>query len=302
MTLESNNLAAILITIAVARGGSAAEIRPAKSYAVERSEGVQLSSEVPLWERPARTGANLDSPVDLHEIKIIVEDCFRVELAIEPLREQCAGSDPLAVPLEAFSIVEGEQFGEVITRLTVASGGRWVFQQIHDVPLLRPDRTVDGHGTLLDTVISVEIDASSMWEALCTLALAVNRATDGQSDKGRPLIVRFLSPTLMRLPPPLFLEEKAIRVSLKAQTAREGLCAIFAQVAENIRYSYTCVAEGFAPSYDYIDISAYDADGKVIDGGRLPRERIGILADTEDWMSDERTRAVQIPAHGKAAN
>lgn len=302
MTLKPTVVAAMLITMTVAQGGSAAEIRPAESDALERSEGVQVSSDVPLLERQAHTGANLETPVDLHEIKSVVEDCFRVELAIEPLREQCAGADPLAVALEPFAIVEGEKFGEVIARLTTVSGGRWIFQEIHDVPLLRPDGTVDGHGTLLDTIISLEIDASSMWEALCALALAVNRAKDVQPDKGRPLIIRFLAPTLMRLPPPLFLEEKAIRVSLKEQSAREGLCAIFAQVGENIRYSYTCVSEGFAPSYDYIDISAYDVDTRLVDGGRLSGERLKMLADTEDWMSDEHIISVQIQEKGKTVN
>ncbi len=302
MTHKTTIVTAMLITMAVARAGFAAEIRPAESDPLERSEDAWVRSKVSLLERQAHIGAKLETPIDLHEIKSVVEDCFHVELAIEPLREQCAGADPLAVPLEPFAIVEGEKFGEVIARLTTVSGGRWILQEIHGVPLLRPDSTVDGHGTLLDTIVSVEIDASSMWEALCALALAVNRAKDVQPDKGRPLIIRFLAPTLMRLPPPLFLEERAIHVALKEQSAREGLCAIFAQVGENIRYSYTCVAEGFAPSYDYIDISAYNAEARLVDGGRLSGERLKVLADTADWMSDERIMSVQIPEKGKTVN
>lgn len=174
--IRSTAVAAILITVAV--GGFTAESRYAESDPLERSEDVRVISEVPLLERQAHTGAKLETPVDLHEIKSVVEDCFRVELSIEPLREQCAGADPLAVPMEPFAIVEGEQFGEVIARLTTVSGGRWIFQEIHGVPLLSLDSTVDGHGTLLDTIVRVEIDASSMWEALCALALAVNRAKD----------------------------------------------------------------------------------------------------------------------------
>lgn len=299
MTFETMLIAGALCIAAATQDSSSAPPRTSESGVLAKpQDGSETATEleVPLRERTAAMGVNLEKPENLYEIKLAVERSFGVELAIEPLPEQCSGAEEAKGLLDPFSINEGERFSEVIARLESASQGRWVFEEIHGVPLLRPNSAMEGHGTLLDTHISIDIDASSMWEALCVLALAINRANDAQSSGLRPLIIRFLGPAVMRLPPPIFLEEKTIRFSLRHAPAREGLCAIFSQVGVNIRYSYTCIAEGRSPSYEYIDISAFDAAGNFFDGGRMGVEEYGRLLKTVDWMSDERILAVQAPA------
>lgn len=292
-------LEGVLHIAAAAQDASSAPPRPSESgLPAKARDGAETASEpeVPLRERTATMGVNLEMPENLFEIKMAVEQSFGVELAIEPLPEQCSGADEAMGMLDPFSISGGERFSEVIARLESASDGRWIFEEIHGVPLLRPNSAMEEHGTLLDTIISVDVEASSMWEALCALALAINRANDVQSSGLRPLIIRFLAPTVMKLPPSIFLEHRTIRFALRHAPAREGLCAILSQVGANIRYSYTCVAEGRTPFYDYIDISAFDAVDKVVDGGKMGAEEYGRLLKTVDWMSDERILAVQAPA------
>lgn len=268
--------------------------RPPAAGILPQGKVISVEDSVSLRERAAQAAGYLESPGSLHEMKEVIEQCFATRLSIEPLPEQCSGATESEVFFDPFWVLEGERFGDVIARLEGASQGRWIFDEIHGVPLLRPDKAVEGHGTLLDTVISVDIEASSMWEALCALSRAVNRANQVDVQKGRPLIIRFLGPTLMRYPPPMFVEEKSTLISLKQVSAREGLCAIFAQVGENIQYSYTCVAEGRAPEYDYIDIGAFDGEGAVINGGRMGAEDYERLLKSEDWMSDDGILAVQV--------
>jgi hypothetical protein len=232
-----------------------------------------------------------------------IEQSFGVKLSIEPLPEQCSGAVDPGVSIGPFTINAGEGFGEVIARLEEASQGRWIFEEIHGVPLLRPDNSMAGHGTLLDTVVTADFNAPSMWEALCALARAANSANNVHNGGARPMIIQFFAPGLLRHPPPEFVEKKQISVSLDHASAREGLCTIIAQVEAKfwITYSYNCVAEGRKPDYDYISIDAYDSEGKVVNGGRMSGEDYERLTKTVDWMSDENMLAVQAPVPDDSA-
>ena len=285
MTLKTTLIAGLLCVAAVAQGASATPPPPTES-------------EIPLGERTARIGVRIEEPEGLHGIKRAVERSFGVELSIEPLPEQCAGAAAVEVPLEPFTIVAGERFDAVIARLEEASQGRWIFEEIYGVPLLHPNSSLEGHGTLLDTVINVDIKASSVWEALCALARVVNR-TNGVPDSGkRPLLFMFLEPGILLYPPPMFVEKKCIEISLNHVPAREGLCAILEQVSNSSLYSYTCVAPGNPPAYDYVTIQARDKDGKAINGGRMHWDKYNEyerLMKTASWMSMEGIMAAQVP-------
>lgn len=255
----------------------------------------QDESGASLRERPAHIGLDLEKTESLYDIVVGVERSFGVKISIEPLPEHCVGTSQAELAPEPFAIFEGERFGDVVARLESAAQGRWIFEEIHGVPLLRPDTAVVGHGTLLDTVISVDIEALSMWDALCALARAVNQTNGLHASGARPLLITFAEPAALRHPPAMFIEEKLISLSLKQITAREGLCAIFAQVGTNIRYLYNCVEGGRKSIFDYITISAFDDEGTVINGGRIDGEEYEHLLKTEEWMSDEGIRGAQVP-------
>ena len=254
-------------------------------------------AEVPLLERTAQADAHIEKPGSEYEITLEIERCFAFQLSIEPLPEQCAGALATDVFPDAFSVVKGEPLREVMARLEMASAGRWIFETIQGVPLLRPNDTVEGHGTLLGTVIDVEIEAKNLWDALCELALAVNRKNAVNTSGQRPMMIMFLAPSLMRHPPKIFLEEKLIQVSIADAPAREGLCAILAAVDKNARYYYTCMAEGTAPAYDYVTVTAFDDEGKPLRGGKIDGDEYGTLLESVDWMSDKKILAVQAPGY-----
>ena len=262
-----------------------------------------VAPAISLLERTARGNARLEKPQTLFDIKQIAEESFGVEFSLEPLPEQCAGAEDPGLSLDPFTINVGERFGDVIARLEEASQGRWIFEEIHGVPVLRPNNAFAGHGTLLDTIVTAKIEASTMWEAVCALARAVNKVNNVYASGTRPLMITFFSPGLLMHPPPEFIETKSITVSLDHVPAREGLCAIFAQmgVKYQITYLYTCMAPGKKPDYDYVWIDAYDSGGKMVDGGKMKGADIERLSKTADWMSDDAILAVQAPKPGKPA-
>lgn len=279
--------------LAGAQDALATPNQPANSEARKPEEGKGPAAEpgISLHDRVAESSARLESPDSLFDIKQAIQENFDVLLSIEPLPEQCAGAEISELSLEPFTINIGERFGDVIARLEEASQGRWIFEEIQGVPLLRPNNAMEGHGTLLDTVVSVEINATSMWDALCAVARAVNKANDVHNDNGaRALIIIFPDAGIFRYPPPSFVEKKQIRVSLDRGAAREALCAIISQMGNDlwIKYSYTCHPRGKGPAYDYVSMSAFDSEGKAVNGGKMQGEDINRIAETEDWMSTER--------------
>ena len=160
--------------------------RPAEVGTLEQPAGREGAGEVAVpkvsvRERTAHSSTRIETPSSLFEIKKAIEQCFDVILSIEPLPEQCAGAEDPGLSIGPFTI-NREGFGEVIARLEEASQGRWIFEEIHGVPLLRPDNSLAGHGTLLDTVVTVDINASSMWEALCACR-AVNSTNKVHTSK-----------------------------------------------------------------------------------------------------------------------
>ena len=262
-----------------------------------RWKGFAAEPRVSLRDRIAQRSARLESPDSLFEIKQTIQENFDVILSIEPLPEQCAGAENPRLTFEPFTINIGERFGDVVVRLEEASQGRWIYEEIHGVPLLRPNNAIEGHGTLLDTVISVDIDAASMWDAICAVARAVNKVNDVHNSGSRGLIILFPDAGLLRYPPASFVERKQIRVTLDRGAAREALCAVISQMGNEIliKYSYNCYPNGKGPTYDYVSVSAYDYDGKVVNGGKMRGEDINRIAETVDWMSNEGILAVQAP-------
>ncbi len=257
-----------------------------------------VEPEVPLREHTAQSAAVLEQPESLYPIVGAIEESFGTKISIEPLPEHCAGADGSEVPPETFAIAAGEGFNDVIARLEAASQGRWIFEEIHGVPVLRPNPLVESQGTLLDTVVTVNIKAASVWEAICALARAVNSANDVQSGRARPLLIYFPGPAVLQHPPAVLIEERPIAVSLSQVTAREALCSIFKQLDLKLYYLYNCVATGRPALPDYVTINVIGQDGRTIRGGRILGEEYKKLMETVDWMSEEDILAVQSPPAG----
>ncbi len=269
---------------------AAAQMGQANSAVVE--------PEVPLRDRTAQSAAALEQPESICDFARAIETCFGTLLSQEPLPEHCAGAAGSEVPPAPFSIAEGESFSDVIARLEVASQGRWNFQEIHGVPVLRPDPQVAGYGTLLDTVVTVNIKAASVWDAMCALARAVNSANDVQSGRARPLLIVFPGPAVLQHPPAILIEERPVDVSFSRVTAREALCSIFKQLDLKLYYLYSCVGTGRPGAPDYVMINVIGEDGRTIRGARMLGEECKRLMETVDWMSEEDILAVQSPPAG----
>lgn len=263
-------------------------------------DGSSEESKTPLRQRLAHIGVSRDEPESLYTLVGAIESAFGLRISIEPLPEHCAGTATAEKPPEPFAVYKGERFGEAISRLESASAGRWIFEEIHGVPLLRPEEAFEGHGTLLDTSVTVDIEAASVWKALCALASAVNHANEVHAGKARPLLIMIAGPDILRRPPSFLIEETAISIELNDVTAREGLCAILATVDKHFRYLYHCVGEHSDSTYEYVTISAFDNDNQVIDGGRLRREEIVQPDESVEWLDFKTILAVQAPGLEKA--
>lgn len=250
---------------------------------------------IQLRERVAQSAVNLEKPESLYALVGAIEQCFGVRISVEPLPEHFAGAKVTEAPPGPFAIVEGEVFSDVIARLEAASQGRWIFEELHGVPLLRPNPLVESQGTLLDTFVTVNIKAVSVWEAICALARAVNSANDVQSGRARPLLIVFPGPAVLQHPPAVLIEERPIAVSLSQVTAREALCSIFKQLDLKLYYLYNCVATGRPALPDYVTINVIGQDGRTIRGGRILGGEYKKLMETVDWMSEEDVLAVQAP-------
>lgn len=262
----------------------------------QATPGAATEPEIALRARTAQFGVDLEKPESLYDLVGAIERSFGTKISIEPLPEHCAGADQAEPPLEPFAIARDEGFDDVIARLEAASQGRWVFEEIRGVPLLRPNTLVEGHGTLLDTVVTAKIEAASVWEAICALARAVNRANNVQRGQTRPLQIYLAGPAALRHPPAILIEKRPIALALSQVRAREALCAIFEQLDVDLYYLYNCVVGGRTAVQDYVTINLVGQDGRVIDGGRIRGEEYKTLQETVNWMSEDDVLAVQSPA------
>ena len=295
-----------MLTIALCTAASAEDALVPSSRLPEATSQAQrvpatearASAESPLRERKARTGVDSKEPESLYALVGAIEQCFGVRISVEPLPEHFAGAEVTEAPPGPFAIVEGEVFSDVITRLEAASQGRWIFEELHGVPLLRPTPLVESQGTLLDTVVTVNIKATSVWEAICALARAVNSANDVQSGRARPLLIVFPGPAVLQHPPAVLVEERPFDVTLSQVTAREALCSIFEQLDLKLYYLYNCVAAGRPALPNYVSINVLGEDGQTIRGGRILGEELKKLMETVNWMSEEDVLAVQAPLVG----
>ncbi|MBX3178887.1 MAG: hypothetical protein KF886_16145 [Candidatus Hydrogenedentes bacterium] len=258
-------------------------------------------SKSPLRERVAHRAVSLDEPESLYDLKRAIERCFGLKFASEGLPEHCAGATEREAPPGPFAIHKGERFDAAIARLEAASGGRWLFEEIHGVPVLRPNSTLEGHGNLLDTVVTVDIKATSVWEAVSALARAVNEANAVPRSDRRPLLITFGGVDVLMRPADVLTGETPIAVSRDAAPAREVLCDILMQAAGtmqvdgHIQYLYHCNERGRKLILDYVTINAFNEDNMVINsqmGDDFER-----LLKTKDWMSTEKTMAVQVPGY-----
>jgi hypothetical protein len=256
------------------------------------------NAPIQLRERVAQSAVNLEKPESLYALVGAIEQCFGVRISVEPLPEHFAGAEVTEAPPGPFAIVEGEVFSDVIARLEAASQGRWIFEELHGVPLLRPNPLVESQGTLLDTVVTVNIRAASVWEAICALARALNSANGVQSGRARPLLIVFPGPAVLQHPPAVLIEERPVDVTLSQVTAREALCSIFKQLDLKLYYLYNCVAAGRPALPDYVSINVLGEDGQTIRGARMLGEECKELMETVDWMSEEDVLAVQAPLVG----
>lgn len=222
-------------------------------------------------------------PQTLSEVFTSIRTVFDVALSLEGIPEESGHADPSGREVSAFSIRAGESFASVMNRVVAASGDVYKFEVIRGTPVLRPNPEVVKTPSLLDTVVDLEIEGSTIWDALCDLARRVNAKNLAKASKS--FYIHLQGPEFMELPPPVFLEENKVSVELHDVTAREAMCAVMESANQPFTY-YFYVWPG---DFSYVSVVAHDAGGEVLHGRRVRDPQ-----HLESW-SDENIHRLQSP-------
>lgn len=241
------------------------------------------SSPPNLPERAATSTLDSTQPQTLSDVFSSIRTAFDKALSLEGVPEESGYADPSGKEVPAFSIQAGESFGTVMKRVVAASNEVYVFEVIRGTPILRPNPEIVTTPNLLDTVVDLEFEKSTIWDALCHLARAVNR--ENMSRGGKPLYIHLQGPEFLELPPPVFLEKDKVSVNLKSVSAREAMCAIMEAAQQPFTYYFYVWPSDFS----YVSVVAEDEAGKVMHGPRVRDPK-----KLDDWR-DENIAKLQTP-------
>jgi hypothetical protein len=235
----------------------------------------------PLTERTANSSRDPTQPQTLSDVFSSIRAVFDVALSLEGVPEESGYVDPSGGEVPPFSIRAGETFGSVMRRVVAESDDIYKFEVIRGTPILRPNPDIVETTNLLDTVINLNIEDATIWDALCDLARSVNR--ENLATGGKALYIHLQGPEFIELPPPPFLEEGKVLVDLNDVSAREAMCAIMESAKQPFNYYYYVWPSGFS----YVSVVATDGKGRVIHGERVREVK------RLDYWSDENIEKLQ---------
>jgi hypothetical protein len=236
----------------------------------------------PLTERVAQSSRHPTDPQNLSHVFSLIRDVFRVPLSQEAFPKQTPYADTsVREEVPPFRIDAGETFGSVMKRVVAVSDNVYRFEVIRGTPVLRPNPEIVKTPNLLDTVVDLEIEDSTIWDALCVLARAVNRKV--LPEGGKALYVQLNGPQFVELPAPVLLQKSKVSLELEDVSAREALCAIFESAHQAFWYFYY----NYPDEHDYVVLLPTDSSGAVIHG-----PRVRDVQKLDDW-SDENIANLQ---------
>lgn len=128
-----------------------------------------------------------------------------------------------------------EDLRSALEMLPTATKGKLSWSEIRGNICILPPVDANGTENTLDTVVSLQIQNGSTWDALKQLALEINRGVS--LNRRTRFFPRFLVHS--REGPPEFREGNKVSLDLKDVTAREALCAIIHESPFEMAYSYS---------------------------------------------------------------
>jgi len=139
-------------------------------------------------------------------------------------------------PRFPFRLRQEEELRAVLDRLVESAPSKVAWQQVSKSIVVQEG--ADDEENLLDTVISVELDGASVWEALEAIGREIIRTRAGE----RELHIYPPGNTHGHPPPAIFMEPGRVSLVIERQTAREAICRILESmhpVIANYHYAHS---------------------------------------------------------------
>jgi hypothetical protein len=162
-----------------------------------------------------------------------ISDLFKVPISFEwsYVNQDRVEEETPRIQLE---ISPNQTLEQVLDEFCAAAGGRLQWQRIHGVIWIGPKDSEGRTESLLDVVVSLQLEDASVWDAFLELSRVINENTP----QGR-YIKPSANPNNDALPPLGFRNEKTVTLDLVNVTAREAAAAIMSTSAFHMKIWYT---------------------------------------------------------------